>query len=367
MVRFALAGGRVPLAEVARRQASAVVRKRSGPLSRDPHSWRTAGSTLVEVLLVVGLLCALAVPHIGRLIGSASQISAATVEQENRRSIEGALEIYQAQHGSYPASLGELTGARNTGRGTSSGDSVSPLEEIPHNPLGEWGYDGAGHVWTVASGRQSAAKPAPRAEPRTGTGGEGPVLALLSWLLNALRRLAPATIQRAALWLTRTLFRGRVRVWDELRRRAWRGLSTGHIRDLADVESLLTSNRHPRQTKAQIQRRTGELLHAMREGVLGGRIPLHRSEHARASRVLYRLQREWMDSCRPTCEQAGAAMRWLLPVTVSLVAVLGAGTTLLRTRLAGACTWDHLTFLLTLTSAIAVISRCWSGRRETVT
>lgn len=103
-----------------RSRSKAVKREKSVP----------SGYTLWELLLVLflmGVLLTLVTPH----FGSAAQQVRVRVNLANVRKIEGAVQLYRIDVGTYPASLLDLV---HTPQGV-SGWRGPYLEEVPVNPF----------------------------------------------------------------------------------------------------------------------------------------------------------------------------------------------------------------------------------------
>lgn len=89
-----------------------------------------SGFTLWELLLVLflmGILLTLVTPH----FGSAAQEVRVRINQANIRKIEGAVQLYRIDIGTYPVSLTDLVYAPNG----VSGWRGPYLKEIPVNPF----------------------------------------------------------------------------------------------------------------------------------------------------------------------------------------------------------------------------------------
>jgi len=88
------------------------------------------GFTLVELMVVVviiGILVAIAVPVYNNITETAKENAC----EANKRTIQGAANMYYAKHGSYPDNVGVLAGKGDNGEGDKY------LEEIPQCPFGE--------------------------------------------------------------------------------------------------------------------------------------------------------------------------------------------------------------------------------------
>lgn len=102
------------------------------------------GFTLWEILLVLflmGVLLTVVTPH----VGSAAHQVRVRINQANIRKIEGAVQLYRIEVGTYPASLSDLVHLPNG----VSGWNGPYLKEIPVNPLNsnvEYQIDSLGHV-----------------------------------------------------------------------------------------------------------------------------------------------------------------------------------------------------------------------------
>ena len=106
----------------------ALLRSRSEAVKREKSV--PSGFTLWELLLVLflmGVLLTLVTPH----FGSAAQQVRVRVNQANVRKIEGAVQLYRIDVGTYPANLLDLV---HSPQGV-SGWRGPYLEEVPVNPF----------------------------------------------------------------------------------------------------------------------------------------------------------------------------------------------------------------------------------------
>ena len=281
MVRFALAGGRMPLA------GGSYTAPRSAERARlwrrvEPFNLSVRGLTLVEVMIVLCLVSAASAWGVSAAMQTARLAAETAIRQANLGRIREALELYQSENGRYPATLNDLAVPT-----LSAPQGVHALlVEIPANPQGTWAYDGAGSVWAV---------------PSSPTGGRP-----AGWQAVALRvvRTARQLNRQVGLWagtilqwmwpaVRLLLTLGCALLWGWGNHWAWLAALEGRIRNPAQLEDFVRST-HPALAVSQhtLALVTGCLLTAMNHQALRHAVPLRgAAEQERAARVVSRLYR----------------------------------------------------------------------------
>ena len=95
------------------------------------------GFTLIEILLVVAIIGALAVMVVPRLTGRSEKAKAATARADIRANISTALKMYEIDMGSFPTTEQGLGALATAPGGTSSSWNGPYLDRAPIDP---WGH-----------------------------------------------------------------------------------------------------------------------------------------------------------------------------------------------------------------------------------
>ncbi len=193
-----------------------------GLLRRGPRRW--PGFTLVELLIVLVIVALLASAAF-TAVRSARREAQRAVRQEGLQQLGAALELYHAEHDTWPASLTEVVADPSR-----RDDQFAVLPAIPACPDGKFEYDGNGHVWVVEapSAQQTSQHPSPeqpsqRAERPTHIPRRPQFAALVA---NAIANLSVCVLVIRAVLSTLTAC-----ILTKLSKPLWLGLLEGQIRN----------------------------------------------------------------------------------------------------------------------------------------
>lgn len=97
---------------------------------------KTNGFTLIEILLVVAIIGALAAMVVPRLTGRSEKAKVATAKADIRANIATALKMYEIDTGALPTTEEGLAALQKSTASTSTTWSGPYIERIPNDPWG---------------------------------------------------------------------------------------------------------------------------------------------------------------------------------------------------------------------------------------
>jgi type II secretory pathway pseudopilin PulG len=318
---------------------------------------------LVEVLITVCLIAAVATLVLGAAVRPTVSAARRAVQQENLYKLESALEVFHAQHARYPDALLELVAGPADASG--EGAELALLSGLPDNPLGGWGYDGNGRVWptdAAAAARAEGPTPPQRSVPYH----VGSVIALALAFLGSLSPgLVAAPLSAAwrsvlAASLQGLAFRGGA--WDHLARSAWLGLARDLIRSEGELKSLvLYSSSGPLARGAVIDNLTARLRRHMQRQADERRIPIRRSQWRSALANFDAILRSGPPRAVAAATRLASTPRAVAPGI--LLALGGGALSVIASRVASVPVYSSLPSLLLLTGSLLLAARLLSSLR----